>query len=110
MAFTVSPRCHRPRRIRPRRHQDRWTREEPRFVAAGLQPLASFGRARAFGRQHRRECRAAGTGATLDNGTVFRVLGLARGRALAIIAQNSIDFAVVMSGEIDMELDSSTVI
>jgi hypothetical protein len=46
--------------------------------------------------------RQAGT--TLDNGTVFRVLELAPGSSPRNHRTDSIDYAVVMSGEIDMEL------
>jgi quercetin dioxygenase-like cupin family protein len=49
------------------------------------------------------------TGTTLDNGTVFRVLELAPGASPRNHRTDSIDYAVVMSGEIDMELDDSTV-
>ena len=49
------------------------------------------------------------TGTTLDNGTVFRVLELAPGARPRNHRTDSIDYAVVMSGEIDMELDGSTV-
>ena len=45
------------------------------------------------------------TGTTLANGTVFRVLELMPGSAPRNHRTNSIDYAVVMSGEIDMELD-----
>ena len=49
------------------------------------------------------------TGTTLDNGTVFRVLELAPGSSPRNHRTDSIDYAVVMSGEIDMELDETTV-
>jgi quercetin dioxygenase-like cupin family protein len=49
------------------------------------------------------------TGTTLANGTVFRVLELAPGASPRNHRTNSIDYAVVMSGEIDMELDGTTV-
>jgi quercetin dioxygenase-like cupin family protein len=49
------------------------------------------------------------TGTTLDNGTVFRVLELAPGSSPRNHRTDSIDYAVVMSGEIDMELNGSTV-
>ena len=49
------------------------------------------------------------TGTTLDNGTVFRVLELAPGSSPRNHRTDSIDYAVVMSGEIDMELDDTTV-
>ena len=49
------------------------------------------------------------TGTTLDNGTVFRVLELAPGVTPRNHRTDSIDYAVVMSGEVDMELDDTTV-
>ena len=49
------------------------------------------------------------TGTTLDNGTVFRLLELAPGASPRNHRTDSIDYAVVMSGEIDMELDGSSV-
>ena len=49
------------------------------------------------------------TGTTLDNGTVFRVLELAPGASPRNHRTDSIDYAVVMAGEIDMELDDTTV-
>jgi len=49
------------------------------------------------------------TGTTLPNGTVFRVLELAPGSAPRNHRTDSIDYAVVMKGEIDMELDDTTV-
>jgi mannose-6-phosphate isomerase-like protein (cupin superfamily) len=49
------------------------------------------------------------TGTTLANGTVFRVLELMPGSSPRNHRTDSIDYAVVMSGEIDMELDESTV-
>ena len=49
------------------------------------------------------------TGTTLDNGTVFRVLELAPGSSPRNHRTDSIDYAVVMAGEIDMELDDMTV-
>ena len=49
------------------------------------------------------------TGTTLDNGTVFRVLELAPGVSPRNHRTDSIDYAVVMSGEVDMELDDTTV-
>ena len=51
--------------------------------------------------------RKAGT--TLDNGTVFRILELAPGVSPRNHRTDSIDYAVVMSGEVDMELDDATV-
>jgi len=49
------------------------------------------------------------TGTTLDNGTVFRVLELAPGSSPRNHRTDSIDYAVVTAGEIDMELDDTTV-
>ena len=48
------------------------------------------------------------TGTTLDNGTVFRILELAPGNTPRLHRTDSLDYAVIMSGEIDMELDGST--
>jgi quercetin dioxygenase-like cupin family protein len=44
-------------------------------------------------------------GTTLENGTVFRVVSFGPGVAPRNHRTDSIDYAVVMSGEIDMELD-----
>ncbi len=49
------------------------------------------------------------TGTTLDNGTVFRILELAPGVSPRNHRTDSIDYAVLMSGEVDMELDDTTV-
>ncbi len=49
------------------------------------------------------------TGTTLDNGTVFRILKLDPGNSPRMHRTDSIDYAVIMSGEIDMELDDTTV-
>jgi quercetin dioxygenase-like cupin family protein len=48
-------------------------------------------------------------GTTLKNGTVFRVVEFAPGVAPRIHRTDSIDYAVVMQGEIDMELDDAVV-
>ena len=48
-------------------------------------------------------------GTTLDNGTVFRVVEFGPGVQRRMHRTDSIDYAVVMSGEIDMELDDSAV-
>ena len=48
-------------------------------------------------------------GTTLNNGTVFRVVEFAPGVAPRNHRTDSIDYAVVMSGEIDMELDDTVV-
>jgi quercetin dioxygenase-like cupin family protein len=52
---------------------------------------------------------AAKIGTTLDNGSVFRVLRLEPGVSPRRHRTDSIDYAVVMAGEIDMELDGQTV-
>ena len=48
-------------------------------------------------------------GTTLKNGTVFRVIEFAPGVSPRVHRTDSIDYAVVISGEIDMELDDSVV-
>ena len=48
-------------------------------------------------------------GTTLKNGTVFRVIEFAPGVAPRNHRTDSIDYAVVVSGEIDMELDDAVV-
>ena len=48
-------------------------------------------------------------GTTLKNGTVFRVIEFAPGVSPRNHRTDSIDYAVVISGEIDMELDDSSV-
>jgi quercetin dioxygenase-like cupin family protein len=48
-------------------------------------------------------------GTTLNNGTVFRVVEFGPGVAPRNHRTDSIDYAVVLSGEIDMELDNSVV-
>lgn len=49
------------------------------------------------------------TGTTLPNGTIFRVLEFAPGLAPRNHRTDSIDYGVILSGEIDMELDGSSV-
>jgi quercetin dioxygenase-like cupin family protein len=49
------------------------------------------------------------TGTTLKNGTVFRVVSFGPGVAPRNHRTDSVDYAVVMSGEIDMVLDGTTV-
>jgi len=49
------------------------------------------------------------TRTTLDGGTVFRILELAPGVSPRNHRTDSIDYAVVMSGEVDMVLDDTTV-
>jgi mannose-6-phosphate isomerase-like protein (cupin superfamily) len=49
------------------------------------------------------------TATTLDDGTVFRILELAPGVSPRNHRTDSIDYAVVMSGEVDMVLDDATV-
>ena len=48
-------------------------------------------------------------GTTLNNGTVFRVVSFGPGVSPRNHRTDSIDYAVVISGEIDMELDGETV-
>lgn len=45
------------------------------------------------------------TGTTLDNGTVFRIVEFGPGVTPRNHRTDSIDYAVVMAGEIDMEVD-----
>ncbi len=49
------------------------------------------------------------TGTTLNNGTVFRVVEFGPGVAGRVHRTDSVDYATVISGEIDMELDDSVV-
>ena len=44
-------------------------------------------------------------GTTLANGTVFRIVEFGPGNSARVHRTDSIDYAVVMSGEIDMELE-----
>lgn len=48
-------------------------------------------------------------GTTVDNGTVFRIVSFGPGVSPRNHRTDSIDYAVVMSGEIDMELDIGSV-
>jgi quercetin dioxygenase-like cupin family protein len=48
-------------------------------------------------------------GTTLKNGTIFRIIEFAPGLAARNHRTDSIDYIAVISGEIDMELDDSTV-
>ncbi len=48
-------------------------------------------------------------GTVIDNGTVFRIVSFGPGVAPRNHRTDSIDYAVVMSGEIDMALDIGTV-
>jgi len=48
-------------------------------------------------------------GTTLSNGTVFRLVEFGPGNTPRVHRTDSIDYAVIMRGEIDMELDDSTV-
>ena len=48
-------------------------------------------------------------GTTITNGTVFRIVSFGPGVAPRNHRTDSIDYAVVMSGEIDMDLDGTTV-
>ena len=94
---------HRSRRERTRGSQNRRSlpkspREPPRTVC-----LRGVDYGILSGKQHRRSRRgAAQVGTTLKNGTVFRVIEFAPGVAPRIHRTDSIDYAVVMSGEIDM--------
>ena len=49
------------------------------------------------------------TATTRDDGTVFRVIEYAPGVAPRNHRTNSIDYAVVLSGEIDMEMDGQVI-
>ena len=49
------------------------------------------------------------SGTTLDNGTVFRILELEPGNIPRVHRTDSLDYAVIMSGEIDMELESGEI-
>ena len=51
--------------------------------------------------------RASGT--TMPNGTVFRLVEFAPGNSPRMHRTDSIDYAVIMSGEIDMEMDDNVV-
>jgi quercetin dioxygenase-like cupin family protein len=48
-------------------------------------------------------------GSTIDNGTVFRVVSFGPGVTPRNHRTDSIDYATVISGEIDMELDGTSV-
>jgi quercetin dioxygenase-like cupin family protein len=48
-------------------------------------------------------------GTTIANGTVFRIVSFGPGVAPRNHRTDSIDYAVVMSGEVDMDLDGTTV-
>ncbi|MFI5267071.1 MAG: cupin domain-containing protein [Chloroflexota bacterium] len=49
------------------------------------------------------------TGTTLANGTVFRIVEFGPGNGPRVHRTDSIDYAVILSGEIDMELDDNVV-
>ncbi|MDE3077796.1 MAG: cupin domain-containing protein [Chloroflexota bacterium] len=55
--------------------------------------------------QGREDTKDGATGTTLPNGTVFRIVEFGPGNAPRLHRTDSVDYAVVMSGEIDMELD-----
>jgi quercetin dioxygenase-like cupin family protein len=63
-------------------------------------PINNDGNADTCGRQ---------VGTTLDNGVVFRVVSFGPGVTPRNHRTDSIDYASVLSGEIDMELDGETV-
>ena len=62
-------------------------------------------------RQQRRGrgCGPAKVGTTLPDGTIFRMLEFAPGLAARNHRTDSIDYIVVLSGEIEMELDATVV-
>ena len=49
------------------------------------------------------------TGTTHENGTVFRILELQPGNTPRVHRTDSLDYAVIMKGEIDMELETGDV-
>ena len=49
------------------------------------------------------------TGTTLNNGTVFRVCEFLPGVSPRVHRTDSVDYAIVMSGEIDMEMDDAVI-
>jgi quercetin dioxygenase-like cupin family protein len=49
------------------------------------------------------------TGTTHDNGTVFRILELQPGNAPRVHRTDSLDYAVIMKGEINMELETGEI-
>ena len=49
------------------------------------------------------------SGTTLENGTVFRILELQPDNIPRVHRTDSLDYAVIMSGEIDMELETGNV-
>lgn len=51
------------------------------------------------------DTRQRASGTTLPNGTVFRVIEFEPGNAQRIHRTNSLDYACILSGEIDMELE-----
>jgi len=55
------------------------------------------------------ERNGAAEGTTLANGTVFRILRLEPGHSPRMHRTDSIDYAIVISGEVDMEMDDSVI-
>ena len=49
------------------------------------------------------------SGTTLENGTVFRILELQPDNIPRVHRTDSLDYAVIMSGEIDMELETGDI-
>jgi quercetin dioxygenase-like cupin family protein len=49
------------------------------------------------------------TGTTHENGTVFRILELQPGNIPRVHRTDSLDYAVIMKGEIDMELETGEI-
>ena len=55
------------------------------------------------------EAKREGVATTLPGGTVFRILALEPGNGPRMHRTDSLDYAVVMAGEVDMELDDGVV-
>ena len=56
------------------------------------------------------EAKREGVATTLPGGTVFRILALEPGNAPRMHRTDSLDYAVVMASEIDMELDDGVMV
>jgi len=57
-----------------------------------------------------RDISADVSGTTVDNGTVFRIAKFSPGITPRVHRTASIDYAIILSGEIDMELDDGEVV
>ena len=81
------------------------------LAAAGRQFIGDLVERRLPGEQRRRCAipRARRSRTTIDNGTVFRIVSFGPGVSPRNHRTDSIDYAVVISGEIDMELDIGSV-